>query len=265
LEIGPNSLLIVELPAYGTFLPFKVIDVTNMPYDELDYSPLPITTSTSLGYFTPTVPPGAPLAAPQTGVLPPMSYTASPVMFPLQNSFDPSDMFYFESPNNKLMVVELFVQPRFLRVMPEIPAGNIVASYENTIFNIGGSIQVNVGNFTGLASTGFKRGYSLVVQLPKVHYGYLFGNDTSLTVYTFAKIRYYDLRVAAPTPTEVLDAFKGKVKDVEFISLPIPTVQTVITNVLNTYYGTTGIPFAAVNQEQIANFIKPLADKIGGV
>jgi len=109
--------------------------------------------------------------------------------------------------------------------MPEIPAGNIVASYENTIFNIGGSIQVNVGNFTGLASTGFKRGYSLVVQLPKVHYGYLFGNDTSLTVYTSGKIRYYDLRVAAPSSSEVLDAFKGKVKEVEFISLPMPTVQ----------------------------------------
>jgi len=42
-------------------------------------------------------------------------------------------------------------------------------------------------------------------------------------------------------------------------------VQTVITNVLNTYYGTTGVPFSAVNQAQIANFIKPLADKIGGV
>ena len=265
MEIGPGSLLIVGLPAYGTFLPFKVIDVTNMPYDEVDYSPLPITTSTSLGYFTPTVPPGAPLVAHHTGVLPPMSYTASPVMFPLQNTFDPSDMFYFESPNNKLMVVELLTQPRYLRVMPEIPAGNIVASYDNVVFNIGGSIQVNVGNFTGLASTGFKRGYSVVAQLPKVHYGYLFGNDTSFTVYTSGKVRYYDLRVAAPSSTEVLDAFKGRMKDVEFVSLPMPTVQSVVTNVLNSYYGTTGVPFSAVNQAQIANFIKPLADKIGGV
>ena len=265
MEIEPGSLLIVGLPSYGTLLPFKVVDVTNMPYDEINYSPLPISTSTSLGYFTPTVPPGAPLAAPYNGVLVPMSYTSSPIMFPLQNSFDPSDMFYFESPNNKLMVVEIYTHPKFLRVMPEIPAGNIVASYENTIFNVGGSLVVNVGNFTGYASTGFKRGYSLVVQLPKIHYGYLIGNDTSQTVVTSGTIRYYDLRVSAPSSSEVLDAFKGRNRNVNFISVPMPTVNTIVSNVLDNYYGTTGIPFAAVNSSQINTFIKALSNKIGGV
>ena len=260
LKVG--NLLLVEIPAYGTALPFRVEQIINAPYDRLEYAPLPLTTSTPLSYIeTPSS--SAPSAVPETGVLPPLAYNSSPVMFPLQNSYDPSDMFYFQKPKNKLLLYKLYARPRWLRVLVEIPAGTFISKFQNTYFSNGGSLSVAVGNFSGLASTGFFRGYAELVQVPGIHYGFIFVNDSSLTVYTSARIEYQDLRVSVPSANDAYLALNGELyRNVVSIVLPIPEEQTIFTNALRSYYGTPGIPLGS-KKEVVEDIIAKMKEAMG--
>ena len=256
--VRPGNILLIELPGYRAVLPFVVKQVVNDPYDELNYSPLPLTTSTALSYLI-APPPGAPPFVPENGVLPAESYNSSPVTFPLQNSFDSSDMFFFTAPNNKLILYSIYTRPRFLRVLPEIPAGVFISKFGSTYFSQAGLTPVSVGSFSGIASTGFFRGYSELVQLPNLHYGFIFANDTALTVYTSAKIIYQDIRVGIPDPQTAYMAMIGELyRNVVSVTLPVPEQPTLMSNALNQYYGTAGIPYDATLSEvqEIINKMK---------
>lgn len=254
----PGDILLVYLPAYGTVLPFQIEEVVNEPYETIDYGPLPLTTSVAVNYLvTPSGP--APSAVPATGVLPPMAYNASPVTFPLQGAFDPSDMFYFKSPPNKLIYYRLYVRPRWLRVIPEVPIGTFISKYDNVYFSNGGSLAVSVGNFSGIASTGFHRGYAELVQFPDLHYGFIFVNDSTLTAYTSARIEYYELRVGVPSANDAYLAIRGELyRRVVRVVMPVVAQQSELTNTLLRYYGTTGVPPTA-SQAEVAKALSTMA------
>lgn len=244
--VDENRFLTVFLPAYGAFV-FRVLHIVNKNYDVFNYGPLPLTTSTVLSSYD-----GGSVTPSEDGCIPARSYTENGVTFPLQGAFDATDMWYLnEDYRDRVFHVVLEVSPSFLRVDLEIPKGVKQSRFQKD--KIIGGVK---------SDFGFSRGRIETVHIPRIHYGYRFGNDTNVEWRTYARFRYGEYVVEIPDDPELIfDVLTGRVNS-HWVTLPVNSVDDTVTVALRAVYGFTGFRIFPVNKrsEAISEYSSNLSE-----
>jgi hypothetical protein len=184
--LKPNSYLVLYVPPSNRAFVFRVKSV--QPFPQFCYGPLPIKSGETLTSYD-----GGTVTAPADGVIPARSYTG-PKTFPLAGAFDETDMWYYppEEADRLYHVIQLLT-PGFLRVDVQIPTGVV-----QTRFQRGRVI-------TGLdRDFGFTRGCLETFHVPKVHYGFRYGNDTNLALRTSVEFLYAEYVIETPRDEELI-------------------------------------------------------------
>lgn len=226
--VRDGGLLTMYIPATGKAIVFIVKGRANRGGEELDYGPLPTTTSDTLPTYD-----GGSATPSEDGTLPGRAYTDA-IKFSYSNTslYDTSDIWYVpEDFRGRLFHVITQVTPAFLRVGVEVPAGVTQTYFQKTKMAIG---------VTG--DWGFSRGRFEMLHLPKIGVGYRFGNDTNMEVYTHVKFYYaeYIVKVLVD-PDAVFDVLTGAIPS-HWVSLPINYYDATIKSALKTTYGFEGFP-----------------------
>jgi len=240
-----NQFLALIIPASNNALVFRVKSLANDKWYRFYYGTLPgLATSggASLTSYTTTS-----TTIPATGVLPSQTfYTNGQQITPLtgMGAYDANDMFYTpDSYRNTLFHVYEFVTPRWLQVDLQIPLKTVQAGFQQ---------QKVVGGISTNNWFGFNRGRLETVHLPLVHYGYRWGNDTSMSVYSSVVFVYGEYVVEIPRNADlVFDILTKKYTyGVRYVSLPIFAYQADVKNALRTTYGFEGFPLPRLDQRQ---------------
>jgi hypothetical protein len=234
--VQENENLVAFIPATSKALVFRVKSRVNRRYEQLNYGGLPLTSGTTLPTFE-----GGSVSVPADGVIPARAYTTG-LMFPMTGAFDSSDMWYTpEDYRDRLFHVIQHVTPAFLRVDVQIP------------------IAVTQGRFqkdkivTGVDKDfGFARGSYEVVHVPKVHFGYRYGNDTNVPLYTFVKFIYAEYVIETPKNSSLIfDILTRKIPS-HWVTLPINVMDATVERALTEVYGITGFPLYRADERDKA-------------
>jgi hypothetical protein len=231
-----NENLVAFIPSTSKAFVFRVKSRVNRRYEQLNYGGLPLTSGTTLPTFE-----GGSVSVPADGVIPARAYTTG-LMFPMSGAFDSTDMWYTpEDYRDRLFHVIQHVTPAFLRVDVQIP------------------IAVTQGRFqkdkivTGVDKDfGFARGSYEIVHLPKVHYGYRYGNDTNVPLYTFVKFIYGEYIIETPKNSSLIfDILTHRIPS-HWITLPINIMDATVERALTEVYGITGFPLYRQDMRETA-------------
>jgi len=225
--VKDNEYLVVFLPPVNRALVFRVVGRSNAGREIFNYGALPISAGASLATFE-----GGSTSVPADGVLPGRSYTPTGITFPLTGAYDSSDMWYVpEDYRDRLFHVIQYITPAFLRIEVQIP------------------INVSQGRFqrdkvyTGIDKDfGFSRGRLEAIHIPKVHYGYRYGNDTNIPVYVFVKFIYAEYIVETPKSPELIFNILLKRVPAYWYTMPIATLEPTVRSALQDAYGYEGFP-----------------------
>ena len=231
-----NEHLVAFIPSTSKALVFRVKSRVNRRYEQLNYGGLPLTSGTTLPTFE-----GGSVSVPADGVIPARAYTTG-LMFPMSGAFDSSDMWYTpEDYRDRLFHVIQHVTPAFLRVDVQIP------------------IAVTQGRFqkdkivTGVDKDfGFARGSYEIVHLPKVHYGYRYGNDTNVPLYTFVKFVYAEYIIETPKNSSLIFDILTRRIPSHWVTLPINVMDATVERALTEVYGITGFPLYRQDMRETA-------------
>jgi hypothetical protein len=224
--LDENSILVVYIPATNRAFVWRIRNVLNKNFPKIDYGPLPIPANFPFSSYV-----GGVIPAPADGVMPmysyvPLEYSLS---FPLSGVYDSSDMWYLpEDYNDRVFHVITKVTPAWLRCGITIPKGNIQGKFQKDKVD------------TGIDKLfGFSRGMIETIHIPGVHYGYRFGNDSNLNVYTGCRFEYGEYVIETPRDAEfIFNILSRKIKPDKWISLPIITYT--IRDALMKNYGIEG-------------------------
>ena len=240
-----NEYVVMYLPPWGKAFVFRVVGVDNKGREDLNYGPFPTTTSTNLGSYSG----GSPTVA-AAGEIPARSYTNNGLSFPLpsgfaQNAFDDSDMFYLDTDMNyKLFHTLIQINPVFLRADVQLPIGVRAYNFQNTV-------PMGVDQ-----PGGYSRGFLNLLWIPRIHMGVRIGNDTNWNLRTGLFFRYREYDVEIPRdPQLVYNILTRKEKRaVHWVTMPINTQDSTITQALQNAYGFDGFPMysASPAKEQVA-------------
>jgi len=225
--VKDNEYLVVFLSPTNRALVFRVRGRSNAGREVFNYGPLPINAGTSLMTYD-----GGSTTAPDNGVLPGRGYTPTGITFPLTGAYDPTDMWYVpEDYRDRLFHVIQYVTPAWIRVEVQIP------------------INVNQGRFqrdrvyTGVERDfGFSRGRIETVHIPRVRYGFRYGNDTNVAVYTFVRFVYAEYLVETPRNPELVFNILVKRVPAYWYTMPIASLDPAVRIALNDAYGYEGFP-----------------------
>lgn len=229
--VRQGQYLVAYIPATETALVFRVVARWNADFVKFDYGPIPVTSSTSAGSYS-----GGASAFPTTGVFTAGTYTMNGIQFPYQSSsgyrllgqtFDPNDIWYMNKDNqNRIYQILAYFSPSWLRVSLQIPIGTTQTAFQKTTVP------------TGITSSlGYKRGFMETVQIPYIHYGWVFGNDTNLSVFTMARFIYAEDEVEIPKqPETIFNVLTGNIP-AHWITLPITSFGSGIVTAFNNVYG----------------------------
>jgi hypothetical protein len=228
--------LTVFLPTTSKALVFRVKSRANRHYEVFNYGALPLTSGTSL----PTYDAGS-TSVPADGVIPARAYTPG-LSFPLDNAFDEGDMWYIpQDYRDRLFHVIQRITPAFLRVDVQIPMAVTQGRFQKDKI------------MTGIEKDfGFARGSCEVIHLPNIHYGYRYGNDTNVPLYTFAKFIYAEYVVETPKNSSLIFDILTRRVPSYWISLPINIMDPVIEGALVETYGITGFPLYGMDERDKA-------------
>lgn len=240
--MGSNQYLVVELPAYGSVLPFRVVRRVNTFWDVIPYGALPVTTSTVFYSIDDdsVVNPPADGVVPARAVMRLGSYVTFPKMGWMSDSdvSDSDDMFYISAkkfPDRVLHVVAK-LRPSWLRVVVDIPPGTVQERYMNAFLDLNRDF-------------GFARGELEVVYLPDVRMGWRFGNDFNFPVHTEVRFVYGEYEVeVVKEPKLVFDLMIGR-KPHHRVVLPVTIRSDSFERALNHTYGFTGYPIMPASRE----------------
>jgi len=233
--VKTNEFLTVVLPAYGALV-FRVKTRTNRGYEKLPYGPLPLSSGDALPTYE-----GASATVPADGVLPARAYTTG-LSFPLDGAYDETDMWYTtEDYRERLFHVIQKVTPAFLRVDVQIPKAVTQGRFQRD--------KVITGVDTDF---GFARGELEVVHIPRLRYGFRYGNDTNLNVYTMVNFVYAEYIVEIPKdPNLIFDVLTRRVPS-HWITLPVNVTDVSIDSALDKTYGFRGFPIYGINEKERA-------------
>jgi len=232
-----NQFVVVFMPARSSALVFRVRSRVNRGFEVFNYGPLPI----SGGEVLPTYDGGS-ITVPADGVMPARSYTPTGRGFPLRGAFDESDMWYVHEDNrDRLFHVIQVVTPEFLRTDVQIPRGVTQGRFQ------GDRVVTGVDR-----DFGFSRGRVEVVHLPRLRYGYRWGNDTNLAVRTFVKFIYGEYVVEIPKDSTLIFNILTRAVPSYWITLPVSVWDPAIESSLNLAYGFTGFPVYGIHERDKA-------------
>ena len=242
--VEDNQYLVVEIPAYESFIPFRVVYRVNRGYERIDYGPLPITSGKAYPTFG-----GGTVTVPEDGVMPAMAYmpTSDPIVFPASGIgltygvSDMNDMFYISEKDFTDRVIHLYASfsPSWMRVVVDMPRSTLQGMYQKA------TLDINMG-------MGFRRGGIETVILPAVKIGWRFGNDTNLDVYTMARFVYGEYVVDIVKDAEtVFNLLIGKIK-AKRVVLPINVPSYDFEDALRKTWGFTGFRMYAEHEKSTA-------------
>ncbi|MEM1710530.1 MAG: hypothetical protein QW820_06535 [Sulfolobales archaeon] len=232
-----NHLLVVYIPARNTALVFRVKSRVNRGYETIDYGPLPLVSGEVLPTYE-----GGSERVPADGVMPGRSYTQTGRSFPLKGAFDETDMWYVhEDERERLFHVIQRITPEFLRADVQIPRGVTQGRFQ------GDRVVTGVDR-----DFGFARGKLEVVHLPRLRYGYRYGNDTNMSVRTFVKFTYGEYIVETPRDSQLIFDVLTRRTQAHWVTLPISVWDPAIETALNLTYGFTGFTVYGVHERDKA-------------
>ncbi|MEM2195212.1 MAG: hypothetical protein QW803_12190 [Candidatus Methanomethylicia archaeon] len=235
--VTENQFIVVYIPARITALVFRVKSRVNKGYEVLNYGSLPLIA----GEVIPTYEGGS-ITVPADGVMPARSYIPTGRSFSLHGAFDESDMWYtHEDDRNRLFHVIHMVTPEFLRIDVQIPKGVTQGRFQ------GDRVVTGIDK-----EFGFTRGKVEVVHIPRLRYGYRWGNDTNLTVRTFVKFIYGEYIVEIPKDSSLIFDILTKKIQSHWITLPISVWDPAIEVALQLTYGFTGFPIYGIHERDKA-------------
>lgn len=232
-----GQFLTVFIPPTNCALVFRVISRANRGYEQLNFGLLPLKSGESLPTYE-----GASITVPEDGVLPARAYVLDGKSFPMSDAYDETDMWYTpEEYRNRLFHVIHRLTPDFLRADVQIPKGVTQGRFQKDKI------------ITGVHKDwGFTRGKLEVAQIPEIHYGFRWGNDTNMPVYTAAEFIYAEYTVDIPKDAELLFLILTKKIPSYWISLPVTVYDTTIESALKRVYGLEGFKVYGVHQREVA-------------
>jgi len=234
--VRENELLVCYVPATNRALVWRVKARVNA-YPVLNYGPLPFTAGELLATYE-----GGSTAVPADGVLPARSYNSTGKSFPLRGAIDETDMWYLtDDYRERVFHVIQKVTPSFVRVDVQIPKNVVQGRFQRD--------KVVTGVDTDF---GFTRGVYETVHLHKVHYGYRYGNDTNLSVYTNVKFVYGEYLIETPRDPELIFAVLTKKVPSHWVSLPINVWDVTIERAMLDAYGILGFTVYGAHQRSEA-------------
>lgn len=243
----PNNYLELFIPAYNKSLVFLVKYRKNPVASLLNYGPLPTTTSTGLTVYNGvgggTGGSATPAAA---GELPAASWVKGmqfnvPSTFYVTGTFPwgNNDIWFTQVPL-RLFEVNTLLTPAFTRISVDIPTNQ---NQETLQDQVAGGVDQDFG---------WKRGRFFTVHIPNIHYGYDFGNDSNIALYTRCEFRYAE-QVVQPVadPATVFAVITGQIP-AHHVQLPVVSPNTQVEGALNQTYGFTGFDVYPPNQRGAA-------------
>ncbi|MCD6241032.1 hypothetical protein J7K27_05900 [Candidatus Bathyarchaeota archaeon] len=243
-----NNFLAVYIPAKNSALVFRVKSRQNRGFEELNYGGLPLSSGDTLPTYD-----GGSATVPEDGVLPARAYTKSGKGFPMTGAYDPNDMWYlpYRDYKDRLFHVIQYVTPSFIRIDLQIPRNVVQGRFQRD--------RVIVGVDKDF---GFSRGVYETVHLPEIYYGYRWGNDTNIDLYTFVKFVYAEYIIEIPKDPELIFNILTKRIPCKWISLPINSWDVSIEGGLLKTYGFIGFKLYGIHQkeEAIREYAKQLKE-----
>ena len=229
-----NQILVVYIPATNRAFVWRVVSLNNRDLITIDYGPLPITANYPLSSYV-----AGSILAPASGVMPGLSYipVGSELTFPLSGAYDETDMWYLpEDYRERVFHVIAEVTPRWLRCEVTVPKGVTQGRFQRDKVT------------TGIEKTfGYKRGSIEVVHIPRLRYGYRFGNDSNLNVYTGVRFKYGEYVIETPKDAEfIFNVLTRRIKADRWISLPVQVYDDSVKRALMKDYGIEGFPLYGV-------------------
>ena len=231
-----NRLLVVYIPATNRAFVWRVKSLANKNFTKIDYGPLPIPTDYPFSSYVAGVVP-----APADGVMPAYSYVpvGAELTFPLSGAYDETDMWYLpKNYRERIFHVITKVTPAWLRCEITIPKGVTQGRFQRDKVT------------TGIEKLfGYTRGTIETVHIPELRYGYRFGNDSSLNVYTGVGFAYGEYVIETPRDANLIfDVLTRRIKADKWISLPIQTYDESVKRALLEDYGIEGFPVYGIHQ-----------------
>ena len=231
-----GEYITVFIPATSRALIFRVKSRVNRGYETIDYGPLPLTAGSTLPTFE-----GGSASVPADGVIPARAYTTG-LSFPMDGAYDRDDMWYVpEDYRDRLFHIIQYVTPAFLRIDVQIPTAVTQGRFQKDKI------------VTGVDKPfGFARGKYEIVQLPKIHYGYRYANQTNINLYTFIKFIYAEYVVETPrNPNLIFDILTRRMLS-KWITLPVNVMDTTVERAMIDAYGITGFPLYPIDERDRA-------------
>jgi len=237
-----NNFLTLYIPATAEALVFRVKSRVNRGYEVLNYGPLPLAYGTTLPTYE-----GGSVSVPASGVMPARSYVKDGLEFSTTlDVYDKGDMWYLpEDCRDRLFHVLQYVTPAFLRMDVQIPVGVTQGRFQKE--------RVTTGVDKDF---GFTRGFMEIVHIPKIRYGYRYGNDTNINLVTNARFIYGEYIIEIPRNSALIfDILTRRVAS-HWITLPISYMDSTVKSSLIDVYGVTGFPLYRLDQrnEAIAKY-----------
>lgn len=232
--LKPNSYLVLYIPPSNRALVFRV--KSSQPFPQFCYGPIPIKSGETLTSYD-----GGTVSAPADGVIPARSYTGAKT-FPLSGAYDETDMWYYPSEEReRLYHVFQLVTPGFLRADVQIPTGTI-----QTRFQRGRVI-------TGLdRDFGFARGGLETFHIPKLHYGFRYGNDTNMALRTSVEFLYGEYLVETPKDAELIFGILQRKIPAYWYDMPVVSYDPNIKSSLVDAYGFEGFLLYRLDEKDAA-------------
>jgi hypothetical protein len=238
--VKANNFLALYIPATAKALIFRVKARVNSGCEVLDYGPIPLKTGDTLNSFDVGT-----VSVPEDGVIPARSYTPKGYLYPpiISGTWDTTDMWFYPSDwAERLFHIIAEWTPRLMRVGLELPIGTKQTAFQQERIDL----DIN-------SPFGWARGKLEIAQLPALHYGYLFANETSAAFYTHTRFTYAEYIVDIPHDPETIFNIINYRTPAYWITMPIrKTYEAKIETALKEAYGYEGFPIYGVDQHSMA-------------
>ena len=227
-----NEFLVMYFTGEKRALVFRVLAIQNRGYEKFCYGPLPLRSDSTVYGLD-----GGATSVPADGVLPGRSYT-SDLTFPLSGAYDPNDMWFLpEELGDRIFHVIQRVTPSFIKIAVNIPWGvNQIRFQKDKV----------VGGVT--KDFGFSRGELETIHVPKVKYGFVYANDTNMSVYTYVEFTYGEYIIEIPRDPELIFAVLTKKVPAYWYTVPLISMPDDVRSALEKVYGVVGFPLYGLHQ-----------------